>query len=92
MTKKLTVTELVRNFSDYINRVVYRGEQFVLTRGRKPIAELRPIPAGRKMGDLPDILESLPRLSKEEANAFARDIAEARDELSRARLKDPWES
>ena len=30
MSGELSVTELVRNFADYINRVVYRGERFVI--------------------------------------------------------------
>ena len=32
MEYTLSVTELVRNFADYVNRVFYRRERFVLTR------------------------------------------------------------
>jgi hypothetical protein len=38
-------------------------------------------PAGIRLRDLPALLESLPRLSPEEADAFARDLAEVRAEL-----------
>ena len=92
MGKTLSVTELVRNFSEYMNRVAYRGEDYVLTRGNKAIAQLRPMPAGRKLGDLPAILAALPHLEEAEANAFAEDLAEARAELARERLRDPWAS
>lgn len=36
MNKTVSVTELVRNFSDYLNRVTYRGEGFTLVRGTTP--------------------------------------------------------
>ena len=39
MYKTRSVTEVARHFADYINRVVYRGERFVLMRGNKPVAE-----------------------------------------------------
>lgn len=77
-SKTLTVTEAVRNFSDYVNRVAYKRESFVLRRGRKAMAELRPVPTGRRLGDLPAILKSLPHLSAREVDAFSRDVGEAR--------------
>lgn len=87
-----TVTEVLRNFSDYINRVVYRGERFVLVRGGRPVAELTPVPAGTRLGDLPDLLASLPRLTEEEARAFEGDLERARAELSEREVRDPWGS
>lgn len=92
MSIKATVTEVLRNFSDYINRVAYRGERFVLLRGGRPVAELTPLPSGTRLGDLPDLLESLPRLSPEEAEAFAGDLDRARDELLEHEPRSPWES
>ena len=47
MSQTLSVTEVARHFAEYINRVAYRGECFVLMRGNKPIAELRPLPPPR---------------------------------------------
>jgi antitoxin (DNA-binding transcriptional repressor) of toxin-antitoxin stability system len=47
-----SVTEVARNFADYINRVVYRGERFVLVRGNKPVAELGPLPVGKRLAEL----------------------------------------
>lgn len=88
----LTVTEAVRHFSDYVSRVVYRHESFVLCKGKKPVAELRPLPSGRRLGDLPGILRSLPHLSKKDAAAFAEDIETTRIALAADKLRDPWAS
>ena len=52
MVQTLSVTEVARHFAEYINRVSYRGECFVLVRGNKPVAELRPLPAGKRLLEL----------------------------------------
>jgi antitoxin (DNA-binding transcriptional repressor) of toxin-antitoxin stability system len=88
----LSVTEMVRGFSDYVNRVAYRGERFVLLKGRKPVAELRPIPSGRLLGELEAVLRSLPALTPAEAESYAVDIEEARARLPQDELRDPWQS
>jgi antitoxin (DNA-binding transcriptional repressor) of toxin-antitoxin stability system len=77
-----SVMEVARHFADYINRVVYRGERFVLVQGNKPVAELGPLPAGKRLAELPDLLGSLPKLSEAEAEAFADDLASARERRS----------
>jgi antitoxin (DNA-binding transcriptional repressor) of toxin-antitoxin stability system len=87
-----SVTEVARNFADYINRVAFRGERFTLMRGNKPVAELRPVPSGRRLSELPELLASLPRLSPDDASALAEDIEAARSELSEQPLSDPWAS
>lgn len=92
MKTDASVTDVSRNFADYINRVAYRGERFVLIRGGKPVAELSPVPTGTRLRDLPALLESLPRLDPEEADAFAADVADARAELSDVPPEDPWAS
>ena len=88
----LTVTEAVRHFSDYVSRVAYRHESFVLCKGRKPVAELRPVPGGRRLGDLPDVLRSVPHLSKRDAMAFAKDVEASRKARANDALRDPWAS
>jgi len=53
-------------------------------------------PRGRRLGELPDLLASLPRLSEAEADSLADDLASARNELGRAadaeqaEQRDPW--
>ncbi|MCX7012184.1 MAG: hypothetical protein NTW86_06410 [Candidatus Sumerlaeota bacterium] len=90
--KPVTVTEAVRHFSDYVNRVAYRRESFLLCRGKRAMAELRPVPSARRLGDLPGILEMLPALSAPEAKAFLKDVRAARKSLPAENLRDPWES
>ncbi len=91
-TNVLTVTEVVRNFSDYISRVAYMHETFVLRKGNRVMAELRPMPTGLKLGNLPAIFRSVPHLSEDDAIAFADDVAAARGSLANDDLRDPWAS
>jgi antitoxin (DNA-binding transcriptional repressor) of toxin-antitoxin stability system len=90
MSETLTVTNVARNFAEYVNRVAFRGESFVLVRGGTPVAELRPVPAGRRLRDLPAMLSALPRL--DDADEFAADLESAREEMARREVPDPWES
>ncbi len=92
MVQTLSVTEVARHFAEYINRVSYRGECFVLVRGNKPVAELRPLPAGKRLLELPALLASLPHLSPAEATQFAGDLTAARQALASAEVHDPWRS
>jgi hypothetical protein len=39
----VTVTQVARNFAEYVNRVAYRRESFTLVRGKKRLAELRDV-------------------------------------------------
>jgi len=84
----MTEAEMAANFSEYIDRVANCGERFILTRGNKPIAEIRPLQAGQKLSEL---FASLPHLSPEDAEAFGRDIDEAREEMNKIPIRDPWE-
>jgi len=92
MSQIRTVTEVARHFAEYINRVAYRGECFVLVRGNKPIAELRPLPAGKKLAELPTLCASLPHLSATEAGQLADDLTAVREALTRVEVHDPWRS
>ena len=86
----VTVTEVARNFAEYVNRVAYRRESFTLVRGKKPLAELRPLPAGARLSELPGLLASLPRLTEAEAGDLAADLEASRGELGEAH--DAWQS
>jgi antitoxin (DNA-binding transcriptional repressor) of toxin-antitoxin stability system len=92
MSVRQNVTEVARNFADFLNRVAYRGETFVLLRGGKPVAELRPVATGRRLGELPELIASLPRLSAEDAAALEQDLDAAREELESVPVDSPWES
>ena len=86
----VTVTQMARNFADYVNRVAYRRESFTLLRGKKPLAELRPLPAGARLSELPSLIASLPRLTEAEAGEFADDLVTAQGELGQ--VHDAWQS
>jgi antitoxin (DNA-binding transcriptional repressor) of toxin-antitoxin stability system len=92
MAQTLSVTEVARHFAEYINRVSYGGECFVLVRGNRPVAELRPLPAGKRLVELPALLASLPHLSSAEATRFGDDLAAARQTLIRAAVNNPRRS
>jgi len=86
----VTVTQVARNFAEYVNRVAYRRESFTLLRGNKPLAELRPLPTGARLSELPGLVASLPRLTEDEAGDLAADLDAARDELGE--MQDVWQS
>lgn len=79
MPTRLTVTEAVRNFSEILGRVRFKGERFVLLRGGKPVAELGPTDAAApvRLGELPAILEGLAHLEPDDADRFASDLDSA---------------
>ena len=87
MRTPVSISDVARDLDEYIDRVVRRGERFVLMREGKPVAELRPVSAGRKLSELPEIIASLPRLGADEAEAFGRDLDDAREELNRIPLR-----
>ncbi len=88
-----SVSEVARNFSEYIDRVVHRAERFWLMRDLKPVAELRPVEAeSPRLRDLPSLLSSLPHLAPGDVEAFESDLADARRELDNLPVHDPWGS
>jgi antitoxin (DNA-binding transcriptional repressor) of toxin-antitoxin stability system len=91
MSARPTVADVARNFSEYLDRVAH-GERFVLMRGNQPVAELTPVQERPRLRDLPALLASLPHLSPADLGAFEADLEEARNELGRSPLRDPWGS
>lgn len=89
---KVTVTKVAKNFSDFINRVNYKGERFILIKGKKAVAEINPVIRGKVLGDLPEIISKLPKLSKEELEGFSKDLEKARTDNVDEKLRDPWAS
>jgi hypothetical protein len=76
VAKKLTATEVVRNFSDILNQVRYQSAEFEIVRGKEVVARLLP-PApsgGVPLDQLGEMMRMLPSLGSREADAFARDI------------------
>ena len=75
MPKKISATEAARSFSDILNRVRYRGEEFVIERGGEAVCRMIPATAptratGRQMAA---VVRDLPRPDAE----FVAHVAEA---------------
>jgi antitoxin (DNA-binding transcriptional repressor) of toxin-antitoxin stability system len=79
--KTLSVTEAARNFSDLVSRVHYRGESALLLKGGRPMVRVVPARSPRTGRELAALWPRLPQLSPEEAEAMARDLADARAAL-----------
>lgn len=88
----LSVTDVARNFSEYVNRVNYKGERFILVKGGKNVAELKPIPKGRHLSELAALMKKSPNFTAEEALSFEEDINKARGEINSMEVRDPWAS
>jgi antitoxin (DNA-binding transcriptional repressor) of toxin-antitoxin stability system len=87
MTTHLSATEAVRTFSDLLNRIRYRGEEFVVERGGEPVCRMSPAaPASRlTLRELAAILREIPTADA----GFASDVRRA--VRSQGRLpRSPW--
>ncbi len=61
MESRISATEAARNFSDLLNRVLYRGEEFVVERSGEAVCRIVPAkPVKRTLADLVRILDSAP--------------------------------
>ncbi len=92
MTHEVSISDASRHLDDYVSRVAESGDRFVLLRGTDAVAELRPVQATRRLGELPELLSRLPRLTVEEAEGFTQDLRLARSELIEETPPNPWES
>lgn len=81
--RTISATEASRKFSDLLD-AIERGETITVTRGSRPIAEIRPAP--RRSGrDLRAALAGIPPLDE----AIEQDIADALGYVETDRA-DPW--
>lgn len=89
-TISANVTDVARNFSDYINRASYGGEHFVLIRGGKPVAEINPLPKKMTVMNLTEVMASLPKLPDNEIESMVKDLNDARNSTGKED-KNPWD-
>ncbi len=83
MERKLSVTEAARNFSDLINRALYRGESALLTRSGQPVARIVPVVAEPlSIQEFVRMWRDLPHLDPQDAEDFAREIEDSRNVLN----------
>jgi antitoxin (DNA-binding transcriptional repressor) of toxin-antitoxin stability system len=88
---KATVTEVARGFSDYVNRVAYGNEKFILVRGGRSVAELKRCDTNVKLSELPHILAQLPSLSEDEVEAFQNDLKDIHNAVE-METSNPWDA
>jgi len=89
VNETVSATELVRNLSAVIDKVRISGRSLYITKGSQTVAELIPPPkAGLLVGDLQQLLTSLPTLGKD-ADTLAEDIKQLGEQ---GQLPDnPWD-
>ena len=78
MEKRISATRAVREFSEVLNTIKYKGVHYIIERGGKPIASMKSIDEKidpMTLGELKTLLKKLPRL-EEELDAFASDLEE----------------
>lgn len=93
MEKIIQATEAVRQFSDILNTIKFKGDHYIIQRGGKPVAFMGPMEEARKertIGELKSLFERLPRLGKE-AEAFEKDIEYVRAHQPNLPAGEVWE-
>ena len=76
MVKRISATRAVRDFSEVLNTIKFKGIHYIIERGGKPVASMTPIVEEKNLktlGELKGLLKKLPRLN-EELEAFAADL------------------
>jgi antitoxin (DNA-binding transcriptional repressor) of toxin-antitoxin stability system len=87
MTTHVSATEAVRTFSDLLNRIRYRGEEFVVERAGEPVCRMTPA-APTKTLSLRDLACLLREIPKPDAD-YASDVRRAARSQGRP-PRSPW--
>lgn len=86
MKRRISATEAAREFSDIINRVRYRGDEFIVERGGEPVCRISPVaPTHATLADLIEVLKKFP--PDEEFADDLEDIIKNQPPIP----KSPWE-
>jgi hypothetical protein len=93
MEKRISATRAVRDFSDVLNTIKFKGAHYIIERGGKPVASMKPFDdqtGFMTLGELKALLKKLPRL-EEELDAFAEDLEDAWNDQPLMARGDLWE-
>ena len=93
MEKRISATRAVRDFSEVLNRIKFNGAHYIIERGGKPVASMKPFEDKtdfRTLGELKGLLKKLPRL-EEELDAFAADLEDVWNDQPLMARGDLWE-
>ena len=87
METRISATEAARSFSDLINRVFYRSEEFVIERGGQPVCRI--VPAGTTKFTVRDMVEFLKTAPKPDPEYW--DVLEDINHNQAPMPKSPWD-
>ena len=93
MEKRISATRAVRDFSEVLNTIKFKGVHYIIERGGKPIASMKSVDEKidpMTLGELKTLLKKLPRL-EEELDAFASDLEEIARNQPLVSTGDLWE-
>jgi antitoxin (DNA-binding transcriptional repressor) of toxin-antitoxin stability system len=88
MATRVSATEAVRTFSDLLNRIRYRGEEFVVERAGEPVCRMTPAAPARRLSlkELASLLREIPGAD----GNYASDVRRAARKQGRL-PPSPWE-
>ena len=92
MQKRISATRAVREFSEVLNTIKFKGVQYIIERGGKPIASMVSVDEKTDpmtLDNLMALIKKLPRL-EEELDAFASDLEEISRYQPLMPAGDPW--
>ena len=93
MEKHITATQAVREFSELLNKIKFKGDRYIIKRSGKPVAQMEPIREAKKakmLKELKSLLKELPRLDQE-LDAFAADLEGVRKDQPPLPEEGMWE-
>ena len=93
MEKRISATQAVRDFSEVLNTIKFKGVHYIIERGGKPIASMKSVDEKidpMTLDYLQALLKKLPRL-EEELDAFAADLEEISRNQPLMSTEDLWE-
>jgi antitoxin (DNA-binding transcriptional repressor) of toxin-antitoxin stability system len=93
MEKRISATRAVRDFSEVLNTIKFKGVHYIIERGGKPIATMKPIDEKidfKTLAELKALLKKLPRLD-EELESFASDLEDISKNQPLMAMGDLWE-
>ncbi|MBW1753370.1 MAG: hypothetical protein JRJ46_09760 [Deltaproteobacteria bacterium] len=93
MEKRISATRAVRDFSEVLNTIKFKGVHYIIERGGKPVASMKPIDGKtdfKTLGELKALLKKLPKLD-EELDAFTADLEDIWKDQPLVAVGDLWE-
>lgn len=89
MTKLITVTEMMRSFSDIVAKVYYKGEIYNIKKGANIVARLAPVKSNSRLGvkDLNSFFKSSPHLDEQDLKDFESSTKSLRELQDRGSFK-----